>query len=445
MDGEAGEVLGVGADGDAGVTPQRFARLAPLLVAFASLEVLTQVVTAAAGLLVVRVLPVAEFAVYAIAVSVQASLAVLSDIGISTLLLSRAGHHSNDELRLAKILTAARALRFRLFAVVSLAAAPLLWWSLSATKPSLAAWAVILGLVLATVALQVSATVDGTMALALLRSVRYQGALLSGSLVRLVGVLVVLRRVPTSWAGLIINLCGTAAQALYLRSFIRRLLPGEVDADPEDTLAFRGGVRSQLINAAYYAFSSQITLWLVGLLANSRTVAEVGALGRISSILVLAQGGVLALVAPRIARYGDRRLLLRRYVQVLSLAFGACTSVFVLSVIYPQVFLWLIGPKYSGLESLLPLAMGGTLLYALAVTVYSLNAARGWIEEAWVGVPLTLVLQAASLLVLDVSRIRDALLFGFSSSLPPLVVHSWIAVRRMRREFSRGSFSSVSS
>jgi len=105
----------------------------------------------------------------------------------------------------------------------------------------------------------------------------------------------------------------------------------------------------------------------------------------------------------------------------------------------------LIGPKYSGLESLLPLAMGGTLLYALAVTVYSLNAARGWIEEAWVGVPLTLVLQAASLLVLDVSRIRDALLFGFSSSLPPLVVHSWIAVRRMRREFSRGSFSSVSS
>ena len=422
----------------------RLKRLAEIFLPFASLEALTQVVTAAAGLMVVRLLPVNEFAVYAIAVAAQGSLAVLSDIGVSSLLLARAGRFSGDPARLARLLNAARTLRLRLFIVVMALAAPILWWSLAATRPTIGSWAVTLGFVLAIVALQVSATVDGTMTLALLRPALYQSGQLCGSLVRLVGVLVLLSRARLSWVGLAINLVGTGAQTLYLRSAVAALLPRDEGTDADDDLAFRRGVRGQLINAAYYAFSSQVTLWLVGLLSNSQTVAEVGALGRISSILVLAQGGVIALVAPRIARYREPKILLRRYLQIVSSAMVGCGVVFAGSCLYPGVFLALIGSKYAGLGSLLPLAMGGTLIYALSVTIYSLNAARGWIEEAWISIPLTLILQAMALFCLDVSRLRDALLFGFCSSIPPFLVQALVGVRRFRREFIQNNLRSAS-
>src|SRR5262245_61189489 len=69
----------------------RAQHLARLLLPFLSLQIGTQVASAIAGILVVRLLPVPDFAVYAIAVSVQASLTVLSDIGVSPLFLARAG------------------------------------------------------------------------------------------------------------------------------------------------------------------------------------------------------------------------------------------------------------------------------------------------------------------------------------------------------------------
>jgi len=416
------------------VSPSRVGRLARIVVPFASMEVVTQVVTATTGILVVRTLPLPEFAVYAIAVSVQASLTVLSDVGISTVLLARAGGFAGDKRRLAQLLAAARALRVKLFGVVTLIAAPLLWSSLSAARPSVESWLVTLVLVLSTVALQISATVDGTIALALLRPARYQGGQLASSLVRLAGVVLLLARVPLSWVGLTINLFGMTAQSLYLRWTVGRLVPHDPAQDPEDRIAFRRTVFRQLINAGYYAFSSQITLWLVGFLSSARTVAEVGALGRISNILVLAQSAIVALVAPRMARYEDPRLLFRRYLQVVLVAFAACTTVFLLSWLFPKPFLWLIGPKYAGLGSALPIAMAAALFYALALTIYSLNASRAWIDQAWISIPLTLALQAISLVWLDVAQLKGALLFGLCSSIPPLLVHLVIGAHQLRRE-----------
>jgi O-antigen/teichoic acid export membrane protein len=416
------------------MSPSRAGRLARIVVPFASMEVLTQIATAATGILVVRALPVQEFAVYAIAVSVQASLTVLSDVGISAVLLSRAGGFAADTRRMGQLLNAARALRLKLFGVVTLIAAPLLWSSLSAARPNVASWMLTLFLVLSTVALQISATVDGTMALALLRPARYQGGQLASSLVRLAGIVLLLAHAPLSWVGLTINLVGMAAQSIYLRWTVGRLIPREPTQNPEDRAAFRRTVRTQLINAGYYAFSSQITLWLVGLLSSARTVAEVGALGRISNILILAQSGIVALVAPRMARYAEPRLLLRRYLQVGAVAFVACTTVFILSWLFPHPFLWLIGPKYAGLGRYLPIAMGAALLYALGITIYSLNASRAWIEQAWMSIPLTLCLQAISLIWFDVSQLKGALLFGLCSSFPPLLVHLGIGAHRLHRE-----------
>lgn len=417
--------------------PSRIRHLARLFLPLFSLQAVTQALTALAGLVVVRRLPIPDFAVYAVAVSVQASLTILSDVGISSLLLARAGMFHSDASRVAELANTARGFRTRLLLLMLVLAGPLLWWSLKASHPSFSDWALVLVLVGVTVACQASASLDGTIALSLLKPETQQFGLLFSSATRLGAFVVVLTAWPTFRVALLLNLLGSVIQASYLRRAVRKLLPDVQTHNQDDHLAFLRVVKSQALNATYFAFSSQITLWLVGMLSTARVVAEVGALGRLSSIIVLAQSTVMSVVAPRFARYIDPRMLLRRYLQVVSLALFSSLVLLALSAISPGLLLSVIGSKYAGLGPALTIAMASTLTYTLLITMYGLHAARAWIEEAWIGIPFTIGLQAVCLLTLDVSQLHNALLFGWAGSVPSLVVQIFVAFRRFRLEYAK--------
>ena len=83
--------------------------------------------------------------------------------------------------------------------------------------------------------------------------------------------------------------------------------------------------------------------------------------------------------------------------------------------------------------SFLFIAIGAACTYVISVTVFSLNSAKAWFQYNWVAVPLTICLQVLCLRFLDVSRLRDALLFGWVTVTPPLLVNSVIAWYRFRQ------------
>jgi O-antigen/teichoic acid export membrane protein len=391
------------------------------------------VAAALAGVLVVRRLPITDFAVYAIVTSVQASLVVLSDIGVTTLLLARAGQFHSDLDRLAELIKTARTFRLRLLFWTLALAAPLLWFSLGNSRPDILHWSLVLLAVAAIVAFQVSSTLDGTMLLALLRAETQQVGQVLSSVTRLAGFGLILPLEPTYLAALCINLFGSAVPAVLYRREVTKALPRSARTNDEDLRSFQKFVRTQFLNAAYFAFSSQITLWLVGLLASSRVVAEVGALGRLSNIIVLAQSALLGVVAPRMARYRDAFAFRRRYIQILAGAVTASLALAAVAIWLPGPLLWVIGPKYSGLSGTLPLAVASACTFTVSITIFSLNSSRAWFDHNWVVVPLTLVAQLVSLKLLDVSRLTEALIFGWITITPPLIVNaaiSWIRLRR---------------
>jgi hypothetical protein len=396
---------------------------------------MTQLVAALAGVAVVRRLAIPDFAIYAVAASVQASLAVMSDIGVSTLLLARAGEFHADLHRVAVLGRTARSFRGRLLVLNLLVAGPLLWVSLGQSRPSMLAWGITLFLITGIVAAQVASSLDGTLLLALLRAERQQLGQLLNALVRLAGFTLLLFAFPSYLVALAINLGAAVLQAVFVRSDLRKRLPATIEKSAADNEAFNRFARSQLVNAAYYAFSSQISIWVVGVLATTRVVAEVGALGRLSNIIVLAQGAIISLVVPRMARYTDTRQLLRRYLQVLGIGVVACVALLVVAFEAPRALLWILGPKYAGLAPVLPIAIGAACTYAISVTIFSLNSAKAWFEHNWVAVPLTIGLQLVCLRFLDVTRLRDALLFGWATVTPPLLVNSIIAWSRFRQRF----------
>jgi O-antigen/teichoic acid export membrane protein len=411
----------------------RLRRLAEVFLPFLSLQALSQVAAALAGVLVVRRLPIAEFAIYAIATSVQGSLAVLSDIGVTTLLLARAGQFHSDRPRLAELTRTARAFRLRLLLWTLGLAAPLLWFALGESRPDPLHWALILVVLAGIVAVQVSSSLDGTMLLALLQAEKQQAGQLFASLSRVAGFGLLLSSFPTYLTALCINFIGGCIPAVLYRRALTKTLPETTNTNPDDLRSFRTFSRTQFINAAYFAFSAQVTIWLVGLMGTSRVVAQVGALGRLSNIIVLAQSALLGIIAPRMARYRDSHAFRVRYLQVVGGAVAISILLTLSSVWLPGPLLWVIGPKYAGLASMLPIAVASACTFTISITIFSLNSAKGWFDHNWVAVPLTIIAQIVSLKIMDVSRLPDALLFGWITVTPPLLINAVISWVRLRR------------
>jgi hypothetical protein len=386
--------------------------------------------------LAVRALPFGAFATYAIALSVQTSLTILSDIGVTTLVLARAGQVHGDPRRLSLLGETARRFRLKLCIPAMLVGVPLLYWSLASARPSAGAFLVILGLLYGTLVLQLGSSIDGALLLSLLQSHTQLFGQLLGSAVRLLCIAVLLAVFPTYEVALAINLVAAAVQALFQRRAVRRLLPTTAAVDEADLMALRTFVWKQFPNAIYFAFSGQIALWLVSVLGSSAVVANVGALGRLTGLIVLLQSGVVTLAAPRFARISDARLLLRRYLQVTGVALGVVIVGMVAVVLFPGPLIWVLGPQYRFLGPLLPISMAAAATNLLATTLFGLNTAKAWVMAPIASIPLTLAVQALGLTVLRVGETRDALLFGWLSAFPPLLMGAYLGWSHLRRLLS---------
>jgi hypothetical protein len=216
------------------------------------------------------------------------------------------------------------------------------------------------------------------------------------------------------------------------RSAVHRLIPRGAATSIEDLQAFRDFVKHQYPNAVYFAFSSQISLWLISIFSSASVVANVGALGRLTGLIALLQASVITLAAPRIARLADPRTIWRRYGQVVAAACLFSLLGLLAAVLIPGPLLWIIGPKYSSLGPFLPLAMASAVTYLLSTTFFSLNSSRAWVVPPTVAIPLTLGTQGVAAYVLNLSSTGGALVFSLVTGLPSLLMSAALAWKHLR-------------
>src|SRR3954466_13513835 len=90
-----------------------------LLTRFLSLEAVVQALTFACGILIVRALPKADYALFTVANTMQATMNLMADNGICTGLIAIGGRVWQDRYRFGQLVSTAMQLR-RWFAVISL-------------------------------------------------------------------------------------------------------------------------------------------------------------------------------------------------------------------------------------------------------------------------------------------------------------------------------------
>jgi len=412
--------------------PANFVRWAKLLSRFVSIQIVVQALTLATGIFIVRTLDQKEYAYYTIATSMQGTMSVLADMGISIGLSAIGGKVWQDRYRFGQLINTALQLRYYL-AVVSIAViAPISIWMLFRNGASL--WYAILVTIMVLIGLNFQLTIGVLDIVPRLHSqinqIQKLDLAFNISRIVLLGVsyLTVFNTVVVTFA---------ASFALLIqRSLLGNLVTDNIDKkaplNSEDRAEIIKIIKQSAPNTIFYCFQGQITVFLLSIFGSVQTVAEIGALGRLSVIFAVIGSVMNGIVVPGFARCQSPKLLFRRYIQVIGTICLVSTVLVGIAALFPNQILWIIGSKYAHLQSELILVMISSGLLFIVNSMWSLNASKAWLDFVWLQIPGILMAQMITLLLIDVSTLKGAILFGISPLIPGFILNSYMTYKGLK-------------
>src|SRR5207248_10747712 len=123
---------------------------------FVTVQVIVQMIAFLSGILLIRMLEQREYAYFTIANTMQGTINLLADIGISVGLVSIGGRVWHDRHRFGELINAALAVRRRLGALAIVAVTPIMYSMLVKNGASTLYTAVLIAVVLAGLIIQLS-------------------------------------------------------------------------------------------------------------------------------------------------------------------------------------------------------------------------------------------------------------------------------------------------
>jgi O-antigen/teichoic acid export membrane protein len=405
---------------------------AGLLTRFLSFEVLIQALGFAAGVLLVRVLPKAEYAYFTIANTMQQTMNLLADNGISSGLTAIGGRVWDDRSRFGQLLNTAMRLR-RVFALIAIViVTPILAWMLTEAGAPPSLTTLLCAAVLLALYFQLAIGVLSIAPLLHLEVNRVQHLNFWSAALRLGLILAAY----ALFLNAVVALLAAAASFAFQEWLLRRWLPRYADTKAPQNAADRREiltiVKSQAPNAIYYCVQSQLMVWLISIFGSTNAVAEVGALGRLGMICLMLGSVMMNVVMPRFARVQEPGLLWRRYWQIIGATCGISALLLVLAAMFPELLLWILGPKYAHLRAELFLMILGTVLGMILGTMYSLNLTKGWVVSPWLLIPIGVATDILLIVTLDLSQVHGVLLMAAYSTIPGFFLNFWRARQGIR-------------
>ena len=414
-------------------------RFARHVVRFASVQVLVQLIGFASGILLVRRLEQGEYALFTIANTMQGTINVLADIGISIGLVSIGGRVWRDDHRFGELISTGLKLRRKLGAGAILVVTPVLYLMLVKSGASVLYAAMLIGVVLGGLLVQLSLGVLEVVPRLRSDIHQIQKIDFTGSLARLAVLggcaLVFLNAGVAALVG-----SGTLLlQYLILRRYAAGIISLHAEENAEDRKAMIGLIRSQAANAVFFCLQGQITIFLITFFGHRvGAVAEVGALGRLAMIFAVLGNLLTNIFAPAFARCQEQRRLRWLYAGIVGAV--ATFSLLVLggAAFLPDEFLFILGNKYSHLQHELLIMVGAATLSMMATVLWTLNASRAWVIGAWLNIPLTLGTQLILIPFTDFSSVSGVLTFNLFSVFPSLILNVGLSYRGFRQPLPAG-------
>lgn len=389
-----------------------------LITITSTAQFIVQVVGFACGILIIRLLPIHEYALYTIANTMLGTMTILADGGISAGVMAQGGKVWQDKERLGVVLATGLDLR-RKFAIVSLLISiPILFYLLVHNNASILMASLI---VIALIPAFYAALSDSLLEIVpkLHQSIiPLQKNQVTVATWRL--LLSALTMFVFPWAFLAIFASGISRfwGNIQLKKIVYEITDKNQQPDKEIRSEILTLVNRIMPTSIYYCISGQISIWIISLFGNATSVANLGALGRFGIVFNFVSVILITLIIPRFARItNNSKMVVLRFVQ-LQFSLIIIGGFFVLFFfILDNQFLWLLGTSYKGLnKELLLISISGSISMLSGIT-NSLLSVQSIIIPPILFITTTIIVQVITLFFIPMNSVSGVILFGTFSTL----------------------------
>ncbi len=405
-----------------------------------SAQLIVQAAGLVTGIMIIRLMPVNEYAWYVIANTMLGTMTVLADSGISAGVTAEGGKVWQDKEQLGKVIATGLDLR-RKFAILSLIiAVPILLYLLVHNGAS---WLTASLIAASLIPSFLAALSDSLLEIVpkLHQDIKpLQKNQVSVSLGRLLLSALFLFIFPLSFVAILATGVPRTYGNISLRKISNKFVAPNQKPDKEIRNRIFKVVFRILPNVIYYCISGQVTVFLLSILGNTSSIGQIGALGRITMFLSLLSTVFTTVITPYFARLKNEfKVLMTKYIQILFLT----TLVFVLLTIFvyffPGIFLFILGKKYHNLGNELVLCVIASCLNLLSGCSFSLTTSRGWVLNPIFGIPMGILSIAIGVSVFDFTKLRGALdynIFLQATSLAIVTIFCFVKIIQQKKNIT---------
>lgn len=389
-----------------------------------SAQIIVQAVGFASGILIIRLLPVHEYAFYTLANTMLGAMTGLSDGGISTGVMAQGGKVWEDKQKLGKVLVTGLEMRKKFALINLIISLPILFYLLLHNGAGwLTSFLIIVSIIPAFYAALSDALLE--IPLKLNQSILpLQKNQITVSFARLMLIASTIFFFPLAYisilTGGISKIYGIILLKKSTKMFADTSQPEDLEVKKEIVII----VKRSLPGTIYYCFSGQISTWIISIFGDAASIAQIGALGRISSVLSLFSVIFLMLIVPRFARIQNQpQKLLKHYSKILFFILIIFFFIVGLSSLFSNQILWVLGSKYEGLDTELILLIIGSSITIIMSSALALYMSRGWILHYCISIPASILSIILGCYFFDISTLKGILHLNIFVATVQMILH----------------------
>jgi len=387
------------------------------------------------GIIVIRNLAIEQYAYYTLASAALGIAAALSDSGMTSALIGQCGRVWQQPARLGAVMATGLALRMKISLGCAVLLSPILLWFALRDGSSLSQ-ALLLCAAVIPVFLATASTTLLEIPLRLHQRLKsLQSLQLTATVARIACVGVATFAYPVAWLAVLSSLFPLWLLNRTLRQKSSALADFNAAQDYEARKRITAQITRSLPGAIYYVFASQLTVLLISLFGTTENVAQVGALGRIATIITFLMMVFGMIATPRYARIPETetKKLLRVYLLLMGGLASACAVAIFFAWLAPGVVLFILGAKYSSLTNEVVIAVASGAMTVLASAASSMAAVRGTVVSPFVSIPPSIAAQVLLVFLLPLDSVSSMFFLNIALSAVSFLASVSVFLRRLLR------------
>lgn len=409
------------------------------LVSITSLaQMAIQVVGLIGGIFIIRLLSTKEYALYTLANTMLGMMVLLADGGISTSVMAQGSKVWRERQRLGAVLITGFNLRKRFATGSLLIAMPILLMLLVRHG---AEWVTAILIIASIIPSFYASQSDSLLEIApkLNQNVSpMQKIQVEGNIGRLAFLSASLFLFPWAFVALFCSGISQCWMNLKMRKISSIYADWNQGDDPVVKRKIINFAKLILPGTIYYCVSGQITIWIVSFFGSTATLAQLGALGRLAMMLNIFSAIFNILIIPRFSRLpSDSKIVLTKFFHIVVCLLLISIAIISITWVFPSEILWVLGSKYSNLQSEVNLIMIGSCLNLFAGCFISLYTNRGWAINPIISISISISSIVLGVLLINVSSLTGIILFNLFVSLVQVLMHGiyiLLHILRLRKD-----------